>query len=70
MTNEIEPPATNVIDLSEFRARRDILVFQCKCGSQLFYLRFAEPGLCGGVECRLCGKIDMTKCWGQRDEIG
>jgi hypothetical protein len=58
-----------ITNLSEFKKKNSEFVYTCECGSQLFFLHFAEPNLCGEVECRLCGKIPMSKCWGDRDEI-
>lgn len=57
-----------ITNLSEFRKKNSEMVYTCECGSQLFYLRFAEPNLCGEIECRLCGKIPINKCWGDREE--
>lgn len=57
-----------VTDLADFRQKKTDLVFECKCGSQLFYLRYAEPGLVGTIECRLCEQIMLGKCWGSRDD--
>ncbi len=58
-----------ITDLAEFKRKNSEMVYQCKCGSQLFYLHSAEPGLCGEIECRLCGDIKIDRCWGARDEI-
>jgi hypothetical protein len=50
--------APNVVVLADFREKRPEWVFECKCGSQLFFLHRD-----GTVECRSCKLIRETIEW-------
>lgn len=43
---------SEVINLSDFREKKPEFVFECICGSQLFFLHFD-----GTIECRSCKLI-------------
>jgi hypothetical protein len=62
-----ETPPSNVTDISKFRSKKTERVLECKCGSQLFYLHYCEPGLTGRIQCRLCDSFYTDKCWGYRE---
>lgn len=48
----------NVVELSEFRQKKPEYVFECKCGSQHFFLNHD-----GTIECRSCKMISERIEW-------
>ena len=56
--------AENVIE-ADFCQKKPELVFECKCGSQHFYLH-AD----GTIECRSCKLIDERIEWMYREGFG
>jgi hypothetical protein len=58
----MEPEAPGkVVSLNDFRERRPEWVFECNCGSQLFFLHSD-----GTIECRSCKHIRETIEWRYR----
>jgi hypothetical protein len=51
-----------VISLEDFREKKPEWVFECPCGSQLFFLHFD-----GVVECRSCKHIRESIQWTYRE---
>ncbi len=43
---------TEVIDLDDFRPKKVEMVWECRCGSQLFFLQFD-----GSIQCRSCQQV-------------
>jgi hypothetical protein len=50
-----------IVDLQDFREKKPEFVFECTCGSQLFFLHFD-----GTIECRSCKHIRESIEWTHR----
>jgi hypothetical protein len=51
-----------VTDINDFRPKKPEWVFECKCGSQLFFLHYD-----GTIECRSCKLIRESIEWRYRE---
>ena len=55
-------PLGDVVELDDFKLKRPEWVFECPCGSQLFFLHHD-----GTVECRSCKHIRESIQWTYRE---
>jgi hypothetical protein len=55
----------NITDLGSYKAKKSEMVWECKCGDQLFYLLQDS----GGARCRTCGKIVWFAIGDNREEL-
>jgi len=54
---------SEIVDIADFRQKRPEYVFECKCGSQHFYLQVD-----GVIECRSCKLIIERIEWMYREK--
>ena len=62
-TEEREPfDIHRVVDMASYRPKRNEMVWECRCGGQLFYLCADSME----VECKSCKQVMTKLVWGER----